>query len=197
MGFNIGILISGQGSNMLNIIEACQANKLISDVNLVVSNNPDAVGIKKAEKKGIKTATILQSNFLRKKDFEDAINLELKKEKINLVCLAGFMTILSEEFIKKWKNKIINIHPSLLPSFKGLNAQSQAFRYGVKYTGCSVHYVDKEIDSGKIIDQEVVKISEKDTIESITRKILMKEHILYINVLKQLEEIYIDGQDKK
>jgi len=197
MGFNIGILISGKGSNMLNIIEACQANDLKSDVKLVISNNPEAQGIKKAQVKKIKTEIILKSNFQKKEDFEQAINIQLKQERINLVCLAGFMTILSKEFIKNWKNKIINIHPSLLPSFKGLNAQSQALLHGVKYTGCSVHYVDKEIDSGQIIDQEVVKISEKDTIESITRKVLMKEHILYINAIKQLEKIHFYGQSKK
>ena len=103
------------------------------------------------------------------------------------------MTILSHRFVRDWKNKIINIHPSLLPSFKGLNAQSQAYKYGVKYTGCSVHYVDEGIDSGEIIDQEVVKILEKDTIKSITRKILMKEHILYINAIKHLEKIHFYG----
>ena len=197
MGFNIGILISGKGSNMLNIIEACQSNNLKSDVKLVISNNNEAEGIKKAKKKKIKTQIILKSNFLKKEDFEKAISIQLKQEKINLICLAGFMTILSKEFIKKWKDKIINIHPSLLPSFKGLNAQSQAFLYGVKYTGCSVHYVENEIDSGQIIDQEVVKISEKDNIESITKKILMKEHILYINAIKQLEKIHFYGQYKK
>ena len=197
MGFNIGILISGKGSNMLNIIEACQNNNLSSNVKLVISNNPESEGIKKARNRKIKTEIILKSKFDRKKDFERAISVKLKKEEINLICLAGFMTILSKEFIKIWENKIINIHPSLLPSFKGLNAQSQAFKYGVKYTGCSVHFVDKDVDSGKIIDQEVVKISVKDTIQTITRKILMKEHILYINAIKQLEEIHFYGKDKK
>tara|TARA_B100000029_G_scaffold442029_1_gene460193 strand:+ start:35 stop:616 length:582 start_codon:yes stop_codon:yes gene_type:complete len=193
MAFKIGILISGKGSNMLNIIKACQSNKLESDVKLVISNKLKAEGIEKAKKRKIKTEVILKSDFKKKEGFEKAIDFELKKKKINLICLAGFMTILSHRFVRDWKNKIINIHPSLLPSFKGLNAQSQAYKYGVKYTGCSVHYVDEGIDSGEIIDQEVVKILEKDTIKSITRKILMKEHILYINAIKHLEKIHFYG----
>ena len=187
MGFKIAILISGRGSNMLNIIEACKNKKLCSSVNLVVSNRPNVVGLKVASKYKVRTE-ILDSNNLTKKKFESLLDKILKKNNINLVCLAGFMKILSKDFVKKWPKMILNIHPSILPSFKGLNAQRQAIENKAKYSGCTVHFVNEEMDSGEIIDQKIVSISNNDDVDSLSKKILMEEHKLYIKVLKELEK---------
>jgi phosphoribosylglycinamide formyltransferase-1 len=187
MGFKIAILISGRGSNMLNIIEACNNKKLYSSVNLVVSNRPNAVGLKVASKYKVRTET-LDSNNLTKENFEILLDKILKKNNINLVCLAGFMKILSKDFIRKWPKMILNIHPSILPSFKGLNAQRQAIENKAKYSGCTVHFVNEEMDSGEIIDQKIVGISTSDDVDSLSKKILMEEHKLYIKVLKELEK---------
>ena len=187
MGFKIAILISGRGSNMLNIIKACNNKKLYSSVSLVVSNRPNAVGLKVASKYKIRTE-ILDSNNLTKENFESLLDKILKKNNINLVCLAGFMKILSKDFVKKWPKMILNIHPSILPSFKGLNAQRQAIENKSKYSGCTVHFVNEEMDSGEIIDQKIVSISTNDDVDSLSKKILMEEHKLYIKVLKELEK---------
>ena len=187
MGFKIAILISGRGSNMLNIIEACNNKKLYSSVNLVVSNRPNVLGLKVASKYKVRTE-ILDSNNLTKENFESLLDKILKKNNINLVCLAGFMKILSKDFVKKWPKMILNIHPSILPSFKGLNAQRQAIENKAKYSGCTVHFVNEEMDSGEIIDQKIVSISNNDDVDSLSKKILMEEHKLYIKVLKKLEK---------
>ena len=188
MGYNLGILISGNGSNMLNIIEATKKKLIKSKVATVVSNNPLALGIKKASNKGIDVKIINQNKYSNICDFEKSLSNYLLKKRVNLICLAGFMKVLSKDFVKKWNNKIINIHPSLLPAFKGLNTHERAIRKRVKFSGCTVHFVDKNIDSGKIIDQEVVKVLKSDDAGSLQKKILMKEHELYIRVLKNMEK---------
>ena len=187
MGYKLGILISGNGSNMLNIIEASKKKLIKSKVATVVSNNPLALGIQKASKKGIDVKIINQNKYSNIYDFENSLSKYLLKKGVDLICLAGFMKVLSKDFVKKWNNKIINIHPSLLPAFKGLNTHKRAIREGVKFSGCTVHFVNKNIDSGKIIDQEIVKVLKSDNAGSLQKKILMKEHKLYIKVLKYLE----------
>ena len=187
MGYKLGILISGNGSNMLNIIEASKKKLIKSKVATVVSNNPLALGIQKASKKGIDVKIINQNKYSNIYDFENSLSKYLLKKGVDLICLAGFMKVLSKNFVKKWNNKIINIHPSLLPAFKGLNTHKRAIREGVKFSGCTVHFVNKNIDSGKIIDQEIVKVLKSDNAGSLQKKILMKEHKLYIRVLKYLE----------
>ena len=187
MGYKLGILISGNGSNMLNIIEASKKKLIKSKVATVVSNNPLALGIQKASKKGIDVKIINQNKYSNIYDFENSLSKYLLKKGVDLICLAGFMKVLSKDFVKKWNNKIINIHPSLLPAFKGLNTHKRAIREGVKFSGCTVHFVNKNIDSGKIIDQEIVKVLKSDNAGSLQKKILMKEHKLYIRVLKYLE----------
>ena len=188
MGYKLGILISGNGSNMLNIIEASRKKLIKSKVATVVSNNPLALGIRKAEKKGIDVKIINQNKYSHIYDFENSLSKYLVKKRVELICLAGFMKVLSKDFVKKWNNKIINIHPSLLPAFKGLNTHERAIREGVRFSGCTVHFVNKKIDSGKIIDQEIVKVFKSDNAGSLQKKILMKEHKLYIRVLKYLEK---------
>ena len=187
MGFNLGILISGRGSNMLNLVNASQRGLINSKVKIVISNNKNSSGIDKAKRKNIKTKIINQKDYESKKDFENALTNTLKNQNVDLVCLAGFMSILSKKFLKEWHRKVINIHPSLLPSFRGKNAVKQALENRVKTAGCSVHFVDEGIDTGEIISQEKVPVSSNDDEETLGKKILKKEHVLYIKVIKELE----------
>tara|TARA_A100001015_G_scaffold30284_1_gene33721 strand:+ start:458 stop:1033 length:576 start_codon:yes stop_codon:yes gene_type:complete len=188
MAFNIAILISGNGSNMLKIIQAYKNGQIKSKVVTVVSNNPNTIGIKKAQSYGIITKVINHREFNNTIQFEKTLSEYLFKKSINLICLAGFMRVLGKNFITKWDRKIINIHPSLLPSFKGLNTHKRAIEQGVKYSGCTVHYVNESLDSGEIIDQDIVRVSESDSEISLKKKILMKEHKLYIKVIQKLEK---------
>ena len=187
MGLNLGILISGRGSNMLNLVNASQRGLINSKVKIVISNNKNSNGIDKAKRKNIKTKIINQKDYGSKKDFENALTNTLKNQNVDLVCLAGFMSILSKNFLKDWNRKVINIHPSLLPSFRGKNAVKQALEQRVKTAGCSVHFVDEGIDTGEIISQEKVPVSSNDDEETLGKKILKKEHVLYIKVIKELE----------
>ena len=187
MGLNLGILISGRGSNMLNLVNASQRGLINSKIKIVISNNKNSSGIDKAKRKNIKTKIINQKDYESKKDFENALTNTLKNQNVDLVCLAGFMSILSKKFLKEWHRKVINIHPSLLPSFRGKNAVKQALENRVKTAGCSVHFVDEGIDTGEIISQEKVSVSSNDDEETLGKKILKKEHVLYIKVIKELE----------
>ena len=187
MEFKIAILISGNGSNMLNIIKASQSGEIKSKIVTVISNKSNALGIKKAKNNNIKTK-IINDKLLSKDEFETNLFEYLNKKDINLLCLAGFMKILSKNFIQNFDRKIINIHPSLLPSFKGLNTHKRAIKLNVKFSGCTIHYVNELLDSGDIIDQEIVRIKKSDDENSLRKKILMKEHKLYIKVLKKLEK---------
>lgn len=190
MEFRIAIFISGNGSNMLNIIEACKNNILESEVLVVVADNDKAGGINFAKQKRIDTFVIKKSSFETIEDFDNELLKLLNISGINLVCLAGYMSILSHNFLKKWKYKIINIHPSLLPKYKGLNTHKRVIQNNEVFSGCTVHYVDKDIDSGQIIDQKKVRILQSDDKLTLQKKILKEEHKLYIKVLKQMEKNY-------
>ncbi|KJV65501.1 MULTISPECIES: phosphoribosylglycinamide formyltransferase [Ehrlichia] len=170
----LGILISGRGSNMQALINACARDGFPAKVSCVISNNPNANGLLIAQKSNIKTF-VLQGRPL---DF-DAVDSILKEYEVDLVCLAGFMSIVPESFINQWFHKVINIHPSLLPSFKGLNAQSQALNAGVKIAGCTVHYVYPEVDGGPIIMQAAVPVFSSDSVTDLSNRILKMEHICY------------------
>ena len=175
----IGILISGRGSNMSALIEAVKTGKIPnSEIAVVISDKPDAAGLQKAREKGVETIVIERRNRTRREHDAETI-AELKKRSVELVCLAGYMRLLSAEFIEAFRNKIINIHPSLLPSFPGLDAQRQAFEYGVKFSGCTVHFVDEGLDSGAVIAQKVVPVLDDDTPETLAARILEQEHQLY------------------
>jgi len=182
---NIGILISGKGSNMLNIVHACRNKIIDANVQIVISNK-FTEGIIEAKKLGVITKVVDPKKFVSKDLFEKNISILFKKRKVSLICLAGYMKILGKNFVKEWEKKIINIHPSLLPSFKGVNAQSQAIQKGVKYSGCTIHYVSEKLDDGEILDQKVVKISNSENVKTLSKKILIEEHKLYIKVLKKL-----------
>ena len=184
----IGILISGRGSNMAAIVEAVQSGQIAnSEVVVVISDKTGAEGLEKAKKRGIETVVITRKERSREAHDAEIIG-ELKKRDVELVCLAGYMRLLSKDFVRAFPNKIINIHPSLLPSFKGLDAQRQAFEYGVKITGCTVHFVDEDLDHGAIILQKAVEIADDDTAESLSAKILELEHALYVEALRKIVE---------
>ncbi|MDE1845045.1 MAG: phosphoribosylglycinamide formyltransferase [Thaumarchaeota archaeon] len=186
---NLAILISGRGSNMENILKAIKKNKIPIKPVLVISNKADAKGLAIAQKLGVKTETI-ESNGLKGGNWEYDSKLVSVLEKYDitpkngLICLAGFMRIMSPEFIRHYKGRIMNIHPAILPSFPGLHSQRQALEYGVKYSGCTVHFVDEGIDTGPIILQSVVKIKDSDTEETISKKILKQEHKIYPKAVK-------------
>jgi phosphoribosylglycinamide formyltransferase-1 len=184
----IGILISGRGSNMTAIIEATQSG-LISDSEVVVaiSDKPGAEGLLKAKERGVETLVITKKGRTREEHDAEIIN-ELIKRNVELICLAGYMRLLSPEFIQAFPNKIINIHPSLLPSFKGLDAQKQAIDYGVKVSGCTVHFVDESLDNGAIILQRAIAVKDNDTPETLSARILEQEHALYVEAIKLIVE---------
>ena len=187
MVLNLGILISGSGSNMVNIAKHCEVKSIDCNIKIVLSNK-NCEGIKKAKKLNLKSIILKPSKFKNRELYENKISILLRDHKVNLVCLAGYMLKLGKKFVKEWEKKIINIHPSLLPAFKGLNAQEQAYKGGVIFTGCTVHFVDQYLDTGQIIDQRMVKIDRNKPLKDLVKKILNEEHKLYINVLKELSK---------
>ncbi len=180
---NIAVFISGNGSNFKNLIFYSKKKNSKYRINLLISNKANAKGLKYAKKFKIKKKIINYDNI---KIAEKNILAELMKNKIDLICLAGFMQILSNNLITKFKGKIINIHPSLLPKYKGLNTHKRAIDNNEKYSGCTVHYVNKKLDSGKIILQKKVKIFKTDTVKKLSKKILKQEHLLYPKALNKV-----------
>ena len=170
------VFISGTGSNLKSLIKFSKKKKSPISIDLIISNNHKAKGLKLGEINKIKRKVY---NFKRKYKIENQILSDLKKHKVKIICLAGFMEILSRNFITKFKGKILNIHPSLLPKYKGLNTHQRALDNNEKYSGCTVHFVNSKLDSGKIILQKKVKISKNDTKNSLARKVLIQEHKLY------------------
>ena len=178
--FRAAVFISGTGSNLKSLIKFSKTKKSPISISLVITNNSKAKGLYFANIYKIKKKIF---NFANKKSAEKRILLELKKNKIHIICLAGFMKILSKSFIENFKGKILNIHPSLLPKYKGLNTHQRALDKKEKYSGCTVHFVNSKLDSGKIILKKKVKISKKDTPKTLAKKILKQEHKLYPKAL--------------
>ena len=170
------VFISGTGSNLKSLIRFSKKKKSPISIDLIISNNPKAKGLKLGRINKIKRKVY---NFKRKYKIENHILSDLNEHKVKMICLAGFMEILSRNFITKFKGKILNIHPSLLPKYKGLNTHQRALDNNEKYSGCTVHFVNSKLDSGKIILQKKVKISKNDTKNSLARKVLIQEHKLY------------------
>ena len=170
------VFISGAGSNLRSLIKFSKIKNSPISINLIISNNPNAKGLKLGKMNKIKKKVF---NFKKKLKIENQILSYLKKHEIKLICLAGFMRILSRNFILKFKGKILNIHPSLLPKYKGLNTHKRALSNNDKYTGCTVHFVNSRLDSGKIILQKKVKITKNETEVSLSKKVLVQEHKLY------------------
>lgn len=182
----VAVLISGGGSNLQALIDACKSPEFPAEIKLVISNKQDAYGLIRAENDNIATKFINHKDFKDRESFDQEIDKALCEYNIEFICLAGFMRLLSAWFSQKWQDKMINIHPSLLPSFKGENAQKQAFEYGVKIAGCTVHYVTPQMDAGPIICQECVTIEEDDDLASVKAKILAKEHFIYPKSLQKI-----------
>jgi phosphoribosylglycinamide formyltransferase-1 len=175
----IGILISGRGSNMIALADAVRAGRVPNaQVAVVISDQPDAAGLARAKERGIETL-VLERRGRKRAEHDREIIAALNERNIDLVCLAGYMRVLSSEFIEEFRGRILNIHPSLLPSFPGLDAQQQALEHEVKWTGCTVHFVDETLDGGPIIAQRAVPVSDDDTVESLSARILEQEHELY------------------
>jgi phosphoribosylglycinamide formyltransferase-1 len=180
----VGILISGRGSNMAALVEAAAAADYPARVAVVIANKADAAGLDFARARGIPAVAIPHRDFADKPSFEQAMTAELDRHAVELVCLAGFMRLLSPWFIDHWHDRLINIHPSLLPSYKGLHTHERALADGVKIAGCTVHYVRSEVDTGPIVAQAAVPVLSGDTPETLAARVLTAEHVLYPHALK-------------
>ncbi len=195
----IGVLVSGRGSNLQAIMDRIADGYLPLEIAVVISDKPDAFALERAQKADIKTVAVERKACASKEEFEAKINAALEAAGCELVVLAGFMRILSADFVNKWQHKIINIHPALLPSFPGLHGQKQAVDYGVKFSGCTVHFVDAGTDSGPIILQKVVPVMDDDTEDTLAERILVQEHIAMPEALKLWAEgkLTIEGRKVK
>ncbi len=180
----IGVLVSGRGSNLQAVMDRIADGYLPLEIAVVISDKGDAFALERARKAGLKAVAIERKACASKEEFEAKIDAQLVAAGCELVVLAGFMRILSADFVNKWQHKIINIHPALLPSFPGLHGQKQAADYGVKFSGCTVHFVDAGTDSGPIILQKVVPVLDDDTEDSLAERILVQEHIAMPEALK-------------
>ena len=182
----LGILLSGRGSNFLAIADSISAGRIANaEIAVVISNKPYAPGIVAAEERGL-NAHVIQSKGLSRADHDKQIITCLREHNVQLVCLAGYMRLLSPEFIAAYPQRVLNIHPSLLPAFPGLDAQRQALEYGVKITGCTVHFVDEELDHGAIIAQKIVPVLPDDDEETLSARILEQEHICYSEAINMV-----------
>ena len=185
----IAILISGNGSNMEALLNAMLDDEHPGEPCVVISDNPDAGGIEKAGRQGVPTRVVSRKDFSTKQDFETALTEILLEFETDLICLAGFMRVLSADFVARFENRILNIHPSLLPLFKGLHTHRRALQAGVAVHGCSVHVVTVKLDDGKILGQAAVSVEETDTEQSLAARVLIQEHRLYPVVLRA----YLEG----
>ena len=185
---NIGVLISGRGSNMVALVDAVQKGEIpASEVAVVISDKPDAAGLEKAKARDVET--VVSERRGRTREEHDAeIIAELKKRNVELVCLAGYMRLLSPLFVRAFPNKIVNIHPSLLPAYPGLDIHERVLAAGEKLSGCTVHYVNEELDAGPIILQKEVDVRPGDTVETLSNRILEQEHRLYVDAVRLIVE---------
>jgi len=181
---DVAVLISGRGSNLQALIDACAQPDFPARIVAVISNNPGAGGLERAKAANIPTAVVNHRDFEDRESFENAVDDELKNFKAKFICLAGFMRILDGRFVNRWKDRILNIHPSLLPSFKGLHTQERALEAGVRFTGCTVHIVRPEMDDGPIILQAALAVDPEDDADNLSAKVLELEHIIYPEALK-------------
>ena len=186
----LGVLCSGRGTNLQSIIAAVESGQIRAKIGLVLTDKPEAKALERAEKAGIPHVCVNRKACADKQEFEENLVAELQKAGVTLVILAGFMRILSPYFVRSFKNRIMNIHPSLLPSFGGAHAHRDVLAYGVKVSGCTIHFVDEGMDSGPIILQDIVPVLDDDTEDTLAARVLVKEHILYPKAI----ELYINGR---
>ena len=189
---NIAVFASGRGTNFGAIIRAVKKGKIQANLSLLVCDNPKAGAIGRAKRAGIKVALVKREDFANKEDFKNKIIAHLEENKIDLIVLAGFMRLLAPEFVRRYVGRILNIHPALLPSFKGTRSIEECFDYGSKITGVTVHFVDEKMDHGPIIFQAPVKIEENETLDSLEAKIHKVEHKLYPQAIK----LFVEGRLK-
>lgn len=174
----LGILLSGRGSNFVAVADSIAAGRLDAEIAVVISNRPDAPGMTAAYQRGLKVA-LLPSRGIEREEYDARLAAELDQSGVDLICLAGYMRLLSPWFIRRYPLRILNIHPSLLPAFPGLDVQQKAIEHGVKVSGCTVHFVDEGLDSGPIVMQAAVPVQDDDTTESLAARILKEEHRIY------------------
>ena len=195
--FKIGVLVSGRGTNLQAIIDAIEEGELNAEIVVVLSNKKNAPALERAQNKGIETAYLDPKQFVNKKEYDLALAGELKNRQVDLVCLAGYMRILNPEFIAMFPDKIINIHPSLLPAFPGLDVQQKAINYGVKFSGCTIHFVNEEVDGGAIILQAVVPVHSSDDAATLSERILIQEHLIYPRAIQMIVENRLHIENRK
>ncbi|WP_417790752.1 phosphoribosylglycinamide formyltransferase [Terasakiella pusilla] len=184
----VAVLISGGGSNLQALLDMCTAEGSPAEIVRVISNVPDAYGLERAKEAGVSTTVINHKDYDGRESFEEALHQVLDSERVQLVCLAGFMRLLTDTFVQKWKDRLINIHPALLPSFKGLHTHERAIEEGVKFHGATVHYVRPAMDEGPIIVQACVPVLPNDTPEELGKRVLEQEHKIYPLALKLIAE---------
>lgn len=182
----VAVLISGRGSNMVALAKAAKSPDYPAEIALVISNRPDAVGLDKAREMGIEALAIDHKDYPSRESFENDLHEALTDAKIEIVCCAGFMRVLTPFFTRLWPNRLLNIHPSLLPKYKGLYTHKRALEAGDKTHGCTVHYVNEELDGGAIIQQSQIDIHENDTPESLAQRLIPIEHNLYVKSLESV-----------
>jgi len=201
----LGVLASGGGTNLQSIIDQCLSGALDAEIVLVLSNNPDAGALSRAEQAGLPRVCINHRDFSDRRDFDQAVVGALQGAGVQLVVLAGFMRIISEAFLEAFPQRIINIHPALLPAFPGLHVQKKALDYGARFSGCTVHFVDSGVDTGPIITQAIVPVFDDDSEESLSARILQQEHRIYPQAIQLIAEdrvrivgrrVHIEGAEK-
>lgn len=192
----IGVLVSGSGSNLQSIIDHIENGKLDAVIKIVISNNPDAYALKRAELHGIPSAVLRHEEFNSREDFDNGMIRILERHDVKLVVMAGFMRLLSPSFLKSFPMRIMNIHPALLPAFPGIHVQKKAVDYGVKFSGCTVHFADEGVDTGPIIIQSAVAVLDSDTEDTLAARILKEEHRIYPRAIQLFAEgrLRIDGR---
>ena len=188
----LGVLISGRGSNLQSIIDTSKKGEIDAEIAIVISDKKDAYGLVRAKENDIPALFLSPKDYKKREDFDEKVVEELNKHKVDLVLLAGFMRIVTSALIEPFRNRIMNIHPSLLPSFPGLDAQKQALEHGVRFSGCTVHFVEERMDEGPIIIQAVVPVMDNDTVDSLSERILKYEHKIYPIAV----QLFADGRLK-
>ena len=186
----LGILCSGRGSNMQSIMAAIESGQIRAEIGIVLTDKPEARALQVAKEAGIKSVCVNRKACASQQEFEEKLVAELKEANVTLVVLAGFMRILSPYFVEAYRHRILNIHPSLLPSFGGAHAHRDVLAYGTKVSGCTIHFVDEGMDHGPIILQDTVPVLDDDTEETLAARVLTKEHVLYPKAI----ELFVDGR---
>ncbi|MBW2061515.1 MAG: phosphoribosylglycinamide formyltransferase [Deltaproteobacteria bacterium] len=193
----LGVLISGSGSNLQSIIDNIEAGHLSAKIEVVISNEPDAYGLIRAQNHGLNTALVNHKDFPSREAFDERLVEVLKQNNVELVVLAGFMRVVTPTFLRAFSNRVMNIHPALLPAFPGVHVWQKAIDYGVKFSGCTVHFVDEGTDTGPIIIQSVVSVLDDDDADSLAARILKQEHKIYPRAIQLFAEGRLEIEDRR